>query len=74
MIITFISSGLFYLSLIIVVQFVRDLMDRQVLNKGELMKEYLKVWNDMTYVQKTVIAFISIGIIYAMGEVRLFPW
>lgn len=31
------------------------------------MKEYIDAWNEMNYIQKTIIAFITIGIIYAMG-------
>lgn len=38
------------------------------------MKNYVETWKEMNYVQKTIIAFITVGIIYAMGEVRLFLW
>ena len=41
---------------------------------GLNMKDYMDAWKEMNYIQKTIIAFITVGIIYAMGEVKLFLW
>ncbi len=38
------------------------------------MKEYIEEFKSMSLFKKIIIIVVTLGVVYSIGEVRLFPW